>query len=265
MGGLWQGLGPQQPSFLPPGDFFAQNPKHQDQTEATGSKSRSSGGPKGGGRGQVLGPPCSKTAPQSQVTCKQRPALPGPSRLWGFTPHHTHPEVRLQRLLRLTTSPPLSTPPQLPAQGTRESERLPETWGVPSRAPALPAAQLPGFLLGHPVPQALLGRSAPGHPPLSSLILPSSVLRGVVHSARGSTPSGPGTVRDVPYWQAHKWEPPRFHGCWQRHKMPGSGTKDGLRLTAAAGAKCRHRRGSVPQALSPAEGQRAPACSVVVF
>lgn len=48
---------------------------------------------------------------------------------------------------------------------------MPETWGAPSRAPALPAAQLPGFLLGHLVPQALLGRSAPGHPLLSSLIL----------------------------------------------------------------------------------------------
>lgn len=84
--------------------------------------------------------------------------------------------------------------------------------------------------------------------------LPHSVLRGVIHSARGSTASGSGTVGDVPYPQAHKWKPPRFHGCRQRHKMPGSETKDGLRLTAAAGAKRQHRRGPVPQVPSSTEG-----------
>ena len=91
---------------------------------------------------------------------------------FGGSPHtHTHLEVQLQCLLTRPTSPPCPHPTPPTRTGSSESESLPETWGAPSRASALPAAQLPGFLLGHPVPRALLGRSAPGHPLLSSLIL----------------------------------------------------------------------------------------------
>ena len=148
MGGLGQGLVQQQPSSPPPGDYFAQNPKHRGQTEAIRSKSQSSGGPKSGVRREVSGPPCSKTAPRSHVTCKQRPALPGSSRLWGFSPH-PHPPGNMTVAPSQAYHLPTQPPPHLPTQGTSESGSLTETWGAPSKASALPTAQLPRFLLGH--------------------------------------------------------------------------------------------------------------------
>lgn len=60
-------------------------------------------------------------------------------------------------------------------------------------------------------------------------------------------------------------EPPQFHGGWKRREMPGSEAKDGLRLTAAAGASYQHCHGPVPQAPNPTEGQTAPAYSAVVL
>ena len=141
---------------------FAQNPKHRDQTEAIGSKSRSSGGPKVEGGDSYWAHLVAKQLLKARSHVSKGQLFLGPPDFGGSPHTHTHLEVQLQCLLTRPTSPPCPHPTPPTRTGSSESESLPETWGAPSRASALPAAQLPGFLLGHPVPRALLGRSAPG-------------------------------------------------------------------------------------------------------